>query len=381
MKLQRTVGSDVATYSTHTMKPTTDRSATIGSRLGLGTIIAGLLLLSATAQALTFNFIATAATPQIVRDDFAAAGARWSNLFTDNITLNINIDFKHLGANILGQTSASLYYDDYSAIRDQLVADSTSLLDATAVAHLQAGPKYSKLINATTQHATPTLISNTAVADQFIIASSANLKALGYTGFGNLSDASISFSSDFAFDFDPNDGITANTIDFVGVATHEIGHAMGFLSDVDYLDGNPNGYSENSSLATASSVLDLFRFSNYNGHVYNDFTVGDPNRERYFSVDGGATDLGAFSTGANLGDGRQASHWKDNQGLGIMDPTFSYGELGHITSRDVSAFDAIGWDKKVPDSSPLSALVLTLLGLAAVERIVARRNSSRSVNS
>ena len=35
------------------------------------------------------------------------------------------------------------------------------------------------------------------------------------------------------------------------------------------------------------------------------------------------------------GEGRQASHWKDFLGLGIMDPTFGYGELGVVTNLDV----------------------------------------------
>src|SRR5262249_26172948 len=56
-----------------------------------------------------------------------------------------------------------------------------------------------------------------------------------------------------------------------------------------------------------------------------------------------ATSLGTFSTGQTHGDGRQASHWKDNLALGIMDPTAAPGEQMLITNLDRQAMDVIGW--------------------------------------
>ena len=73
----------------------------------------------------------------------------------------------------------------------------------------------------------------------------------------------------------------------------------------------------------------------------------------YFSIDGGTTIFqgieGAayMSTGRNFGDGRQASHWKDNTpgnpALGLLDPTVSFGTQTVITGLDLAAFDAVGW--------------------------------------
>lgn len=51
-------------------------------------------------------------------------------------------------------------------------------------------------------------------------------------------DGSITFNSKRTFDFDPSNGITAGQFDFVGTATHEIGHVLGFISGVDILDLN-----------------------------------------------------------------------------------------------------------------------------------------------
>ena len=65
----------------------------------------------------------------------------------------------------------------------------------------------------------------------------ANAKALGIVpGDAPGIDATITFNSSVSFDFDPSDGITPGTTDIIGVATHEIGHAMGFVSGVDTVD-------------------------------------------------------------------------------------------------------------------------------------------------
>ena len=94
----------------------------------------------------------------------------------------------------------------------------------------------------------------------------------------------------------------------------------------------------------ALSPLDLFRYSPESleqGAV--DFTTGNI-ENKYFSIDGGETVIAPLSTGENTGDGRQLSHWEDNLGIGIMDPTFAPGELGEISDTDLLAFDVIGWD-------------------------------------
>lgn len=309
---------------------------------------------------------------------FQQAAARWSALFTDNITVNLTVGFSSLGAGILGSTSVTQYSTSYSNVRAALTADQTSATDASAVAHLQPGTNVGELINGTRDSAgtfhpvSSPYVDNTGANTSSIVVTGADAKALGFIlPNPNASDGSITFSSNFSFDFNPNDGINAGQYDFVGVATHEIGHALGFFSGVDFLDqfigSGPHASDAGSpffdnQFGPSVTVLDLFRYSalsHANGVI--DWTADT--RPKYFSVDGGVTSIVTFSDGLYNGDGQQASHWKDNIGAGILDPTAAPGELLSISTNDVLALDAIGYDVAVPEPA---SIVLFGAGLATL---------------
>lgn len=346
--------------------------------------LATLAMLGAAAEApaspLKFAFTPTGAlvglqtsNPTLyanVTGGFTAAGAVWSSQFQDDITINVTIDFPSLGAGVLGDTAIADVIVPYSVARTALTLDRTSADDTTAVAHLPAGPSLSFLTNNELTGALETDNNNTA-NNNYLDISRANAKALGFTGTGlapndSTLDAAIRFSSNFTWDFDRSNGISPGTIDFVGVAIHEIGHAMGFLSGVDSVDvvSFPNGDvfvsgTTRYELDTYAvfNTLDLYRHGARAGGGL-DFAYGGTGANNpFFSLDGGVTSLGIFSTGQLNGDGRQASHWKDNLGLGILDPTFAYGQLGVVTPLDVRAFDVIGYDLVgVPEPAALGLL-------------------------
>jgi hypothetical protein len=329
---------------------------------------------------------------------FTTAANFWAGEIANPITIRLNVGFSHLGPNVLGQTSSTGYYAPTGLIENQIVATGTSTLDATAAAHLptlsSAGgismvtPGYNA-IDPITGHGlgvdTTKLVfdNNDSMNNTFLTVNQANLKALGFTGFGNTADGSVQFSSDFAFDFNPRDGITPGTIDFLSVAIHEIGHALGFTSGVDIYDllGSPNGPFANDDTGVCTDTtgpincnrypseddafgqtLDLFRYANDPLHTGAGATLTwAPGVESYFSVDGGLTNLGGFSTGAFNGDGWQASHWKGRTAspfcagftpIGIMNPYICNGKMGTVTATDFDAFDAIGYNFNFGDNVP-----------------------------
>lgn len=342
----------------------------------------GLLSLITTTAAraqLTFSFTYDPAIDTRALAGFQAAANRWSSLFSDPMTVSLNIGFQALPPGVIGSTATSSLTTNYSPFKSALLADRTSGSDFTAASSLQAGSAFNLLLNRTSNSpagsgsATPYLDSDGDLNNTRVRMTLANARALKiYQPSGGLSDGQILFSSAFAFDFDPSNGIGAGLIDFTGVAMHEIGHALGFISGVDFLDTNspPVGGPLADDAFNRVSPLDFFRFSTtsraYGPGVF-DWTADT--RFKYFSIDGGNTANALFSTGRNFGDGWQNSHWRDNSGFGMMDPTTARGELVQITPLDLLAFDVIGYDlRAVPEPMSLGVCGVALLGLIATLR-------------
>ncbi len=318
-----------------------------------------------------------------VMQGFQDAANRWSALVTDNVTVNITVNYGAIGHAILGGASSERQTSTYSQYRTALTNDQTTANDTTATANLPSGSSFSVYINRTANNpagvgsATPYLDDNGGANNTTIRMTQANAKALGLREADNTaSDASITFTdfSDFeapydylGWDFDSTNGVGSSDIDFVGVATHEIGHVLGFISGVDILDNNsPNGetyYADD--VFSYVAPLDMFRSSDDSIAAGADIDWTADERAKFFSINGGDDEIALFSTGRTHGDGSQASHWKDNLGLGLMDPTTSNGEIPVITALDAMAFDVIGWDV-VPEPATMSLLAFG--GIALLKR-------------
>lgn len=337
---------------------------------------------ASSAHALTFNFTFTPSTTAQQQQAFITAGQRWSALFSDSVTIDLTVGVESLGSGILASAGSRRANYSFSAFSAALTADRLGADDFSAVASLPAASSFGMLINRTLDNpngagsATPYLDSSGA-NNETIRLTTANAKALGLNpGTGTVGacnstcDASIRFGTAFTWDYDPTNGITAGAFDFIGIATHEIGHALGFVSGVDTLDINSSGTFFNADQFTFVNSLDLFRYSalsTASGVI--DFTADT--RAKYFSLDNGATAIAGFSLGRTWGDGQQASHWKDSLGLGIMGPTAGTGELLSISGNDVRAFDVIGWNlAAIPEPSTYALFGLGVLGLALRRRRV-----------
>ncbi len=276
---------------------------------------------------------------------FIRAAQTWESLIRTPITVVIDVDF---GPRRFGQDYPA---GAIGATAEQPLGDATLYPSVrTKLIQGAANPQLAALYNALPSGQLATDIGQTAA----IISPSALLRVYGLINavadpdaerqqFGN--PPSIGFNSAFPYDFDPSDGIAADKNDFDAIATHELGHVLGFISRVGLSELLP-------ALGLNSAVLDFFRFRP--GITTNAF----PTANRILSSGGaqiffaGGSEL-AFSTGrpdAMGGDGEQASHWKDDAQsgvyLGIMDPKIPLGLREQITRNDLNAFEAMGYQVK-----------------------------------
>lgn len=301
--------------------------------------------------------------------------------FIDDVTINIDAGFASLDPGVLGSAGSSRGTISFAGYKAAVAADVTSVDDQIFSDNLPSGVSFSLYTNRTSDNpngsgsATPYVDNDGGANNTTVRMTFANAKALGLLAADNPdTDATITFSSNFAFDFDPSDGISSGAIDFVGVAVHELFHAMGFISGVDILDGNspPGNGPFNDDQFTFVAPLDFTRHSDdsITAGASIDWTADD--RDKFYSIDGGETALieDAWSTGVNFGDGEQASHWRDNQAIGILDPTsVPAGFENMVTAADLHAIDILGWDSAaIPEPATMLVLLTGMTMLSARRR-------------
>ena len=249
---------------------------------------------------------------------FSAAAFEWASVLSDPVEVRLSIGFRDLGVNsggqtVLGSTSPTFRVLNYLDYRAALVADQKGALDRAAVATLGASGPSSQ-----------------------VLLTSAEARAAGLAGPVGV-DAVIEFTTRIAF-AETRAALTGSNYDLIGVAAHEIGHVLGWVSSVDV------GVSFRSG-------LDLFRYS---AAGVRSFVAG---QAAYLSGDGGVTSVGPLSVG---GAGQyQASHWLQETG-GLLDPGLVAGEAQFVTARDMAALELVGWDVAVPAPGSVGILMAGL---------------------
>jgi hypothetical protein len=288
--------------------------------------------------------------------------------------VNITADLAALGSGIIGSAGSTILQAPYNTIRNQMVVAAAAETDDAIVASLPTAAQF-----------TATLPIGKSL-DGNLLLTKANAKALGFSvpdGTFGVSDASITFSTNFNFDYDNSDGVGVGLMDFETVAAHEIGHALGFISSVDDVDQAQ--FETVPPTIFAPTTLDLFRFNIASSPttaadfttLARDMTPGNNDITDFVlpTLGLGGTEF-RMSTGLTNGDGRQASHWKDNLGIGIMDPTLGLAEISPITEADFRALDLIGYNiAAIPEPSTYA---LGAMGMASLYWLRRKRMSAKS---
>ncbi len=316
-------------------------------------VAAAALMIAPAAQALVININAKpgggldiGSNAALAMAAFNRAADQWESRFSDNVTVEINADILNLGSgSVIGNAGSTMLKGAFNTIRNRIKLDAADETDDAITASLPSWTQFKSV--------RPTGIG----VNDAISLTQANAMALGFARV-TASDATINFNSGFSFDYDNSDGVVG--MDFETVALHEIGHALGFVSVVDIIDKMK---AEGKTGKVTVNPMDLFRFGyGANPAAAEQFKTFSrqlkPGASAFFD------DLEAqlrLSTGAKTGDGRQASHWRDDtlsgSLLGVMDPTLALASILPLTENDLRLLDVIGWDY-LP-SSEGSGVILT----------------------
>ena len=301
---------------------------------------------------------------------FNRAAAAWESVVSSPITIYIDVDYgpTNFGAawpaQVLGSTSSPATVGiNYDALRRQLIATAntpdklavynalpTNILptDLGNITSLQVSKSIARAIGFSDPTAPAPPLPSPSASPQPLTADSA---------------ARIGFNSQIVtYDFDPTNGISGT--DFEAVATHEIGHALGFTSR--------SGGTPGQAGTVAPAMWDLYRFrpGNTSTSAPRIMTIGGPfpNSQVYFVP--GQNELGLSNGGpdpdndpnsaTNNSDHNQSSHWRQailngdliNGYIGIMDPRIPGGIRRQITVNDINALNVFGYNNNSISQGP-----------------------------
>jgi hypothetical protein len=221
------------------------------------------------------------------------AASQLDALITNNITISIEVSWDNA---VLGEGGANFYYEPYTTVAAALKSHAETTTQKAAAA---------------------TLPSTDPTSNGELLLTSAQEEALGLASPSDFygTDGYVTFGSDgTTLNFSTTNMAVAGEIDFVGVAEHELTHAIG---REDWGDSTP------------VTIQDLYRYAS-NG-VYGAGT------DAYFSINDGATNLAQYSATSDTSDWASAT---DDS----FDAYASEGVANTISAVDKTLLSVIGFD-------------------------------------
>jgi hypothetical protein len=226
--------------------------------------------------------------------DYAAS--ELDSLITDNITVSISVSWDN---SVLGEAGAYITDYSYATVVAAMKSHADNAIADEAVASLPAtDPNRSGEIGLTDAQAEALGLQS---PDE-------NAAGGGYVTFG---------SDGVTLDFATTGSVPGTEYDFLGVALHELTHALGRIG---------------ADTGSARYIMDLYRYSNP-GTLSRD---GYDNT--YFSINGGTTALDTFSTASDLSD------WSTTAIDDSFDAYANPGVRNSLSSADDTLLTALGFD-------------------------------------
>lgn len=257
----------------------------------------------------------------------------WDRTLTNNLTITISVGYGEItqpdnngvptstslpaGTAEGGPNDGQIY--TYAQVEAALKANITSPAATSA---------YSFLPAADPSNGNGMFVSN--LEAEAIGLAPTNTGASGAVGFGMPQAGQV-------YNFSTTDRSIAGESDFIGIALHELSHALNRLSDI----GQTTPFEP--------AVLDLFRFSGP-GQLSSS-TRQTPG----FSLNGGATDIQTWANG-----GSDPGDWSGTGGSALtpadsFNAYYTEGQQNYVTATDVSVMSLLGYS--VTPNTPRDDLI------------------------
>jgi hypothetical protein len=259
-----------------------------------------------------FNFIydpSVANAPSGFEPALNAAAQVLDHLITNNITVNIEVGWGEMppsdtpltGDASEGGPSSTGPLLNYNQVTQYLAQAAQT---PTAIA------AYNDLPNSYT--------INNGPNGQFFL-SDAQEKAFGILSpTGTEIDGYVGFSSTAPYNFSTTPTAVAGEISFLGIAEHELAHALGRQSGIEA----GFGYS---------TILDLYRYT------APGVLQSAPGQAAYFSINDGQTNLDSFATSGDTSD------WSGANGPDAFNYLEETGVVNPITAADITEMNVLGF--------------------------------------